>query len=205
MRRLRRRPRRASASSSSPRKRKDRATRAASWGRGTRHRECHPISVKVAAEFRAGERARTGEVGGSERRYSVPCRPGGRGPATARGKSGHRRAGRWGNPRGRKPTESGTERRPPPALSRCRGKGEKVGYEPTSVVVTRRLAKPRPVQREAGSDDAARRGTGYAARAAGQPAAQRDGHSRQNPAYRPANEKPRSVGAFPCAGKRNLP
>src|SRR5262249_21547344 len=34
---------------------------------------------------------------------------------SVRGKSGHRRAGRWGNPRRRKPTESGTERRPPPA------------------------------------------------------------------------------------------
>src|SRR6266542_3907171 len=33
----------------------------------------------------------------------------------ARGKSGHHRAGRWGNPRRRKPTDSGTERRPPPA------------------------------------------------------------------------------------------
>ena len=31
----------------------------------------------------------------------------------ARGKSGHRRAGRWGNPRRRKPMDSGTERRPP--------------------------------------------------------------------------------------------
>jgi hypothetical protein len=35
-------------------------------------------------------------------------------------------------------------------------------------VVTRRLAKPRPVQGEAGSDDAARRGTGYTARAVAQ-------------------------------------
>ena len=35
--------------------------------------------------------------------------------ARLRGKSGHHRAGRWGNPRRRKPTESGTERRPPPA------------------------------------------------------------------------------------------
>ena len=32
----------------------------------------------------------------------------------ARGKSGHHRAGRWGNPRRRKPTESGTESKPPP-------------------------------------------------------------------------------------------
>src|SRR5262249_36335736 len=40
---------------------------------------------------------------------------GDRGSIRFRGKSGHRRAGRWGNPRRRKPTESGTERRPPPA------------------------------------------------------------------------------------------
>ena len=51
------------------------------------------------------------------------------------------------------------------------GKGETVGQEPTSVVATRRLAKPRPVQGEAGSDDAARRGTGYTARADAQAAA----------------------------------
>jgi len=63
-------------------------------------------------------------------------------------------------------------------------------------VVTRRLAKPRPVQGEAGSDEVARRGTGYAARAAGQPAAERDGHPRQNPAYRPATEKALVTGLF---------
>src|SRR4029077_11448044 len=45
------------------------------------------------------------------------------------------------------------------------------GKSPPATVATRRLAKPRPVQGEAGSDDAARRGTGYAARASGQPAA----------------------------------
>src|SRR5437667_11578053 len=61
-------------------------------------------------------------------------------------------------------------------------------------MVTWRLAKPRPVQGEAGSVDAARRGTGYAARAAGQPAAERDGHPRQNPAYRPATENPAHAG-----------
>ena len=63
-------------------------------------------------------------------------------------------------------------------------------------MATRRLAKPRPVQGEAGSDDAARRGTGYAARAAGQPVAERDGHPRQNPAYRPATEKALVTRAF---------
>ena len=40
----------------------------------------------------------------------------------ARGKSGHRRAGRWGNPRRRKPMESGTERRPPGLRSPVRVK-----------------------------------------------------------------------------------
>ena len=45
------------------------------------------------------------------------------------------------------------------------------GKSPPATVATRRLAKPRPVQGEAGSDDAARRGTGYAARALGQPGA----------------------------------
>ncbi len=70
-------------------------------------------------------------------------------------------------------------------------------------MVTRRLAKPRPVQGEAGSDDAARRGTGYTARADAQAAAQRDGHPRQNPAYRPATEKALVTGLFlslPSAG-----
>ena len=54
--------------------------------------------------------------------YNGRCRPGDRGLASgsARGKSGHRRAGRWGNPRRRKPTESGTERRPPPATRSLR-------------------------------------------------------------------------------------
>ena len=47
----------------------------------------------------------------------------------ARGKSGHQRAGRWGDPRRRKSTDSGTERRPPPAhtLRDAGGKGETVG------------------------------------------------------------------------------
>src|SRR5436190_957462 len=44
--------------------RKDRATRAARWGRGTRHRECHPIGVKVAVGVEAGERTRGGGLGG---------------------------------------------------------------------------------------------------------------------------------------------
>jgi hypothetical protein len=38
-------------------------------------------------------------------------------------------------------------------------------------VVTQRLAKPRPVQGETGSADAARRGAGYTARAIGEPMA----------------------------------
>ena len=66
----------------------------------------------------------------------LPCRPDGRGRGVCpsgltlvRGKSGHRRAGRWGNPRRRKPTESGTERRPPVDVvsTTWTGKGETVG------------------------------------------------------------------------------
>ena len=51
------------------------------------------------------------------------------GPLGARGKSGHHRAGRWGNPRRRKPTESGTERKPPSGAppETPLGKGETVG------------------------------------------------------------------------------
>jgi hypothetical protein len=64
--------------------------------------------------------------------------------------------------------------------------------------VTRRLAKPRPVQGEAGSVDAARRGTGYAARAVRQLPAQRDGHPRQDPAYRPATERAPATGLSLC-------
>ena len=63
-------------------------------------------------------------------------------------------------------------------------------------MATRRLAKPRPVQGEAGSDDAARRGTGYAARAVAQAPAKRDGHPRQNPAYGPAKETALATGLF---------
>src|SRR5262245_60336985 len=113
----------------------------------------------------------------------------------ARGKSGHRRAGRWGKPRRRKPTESGTERRPP-ARAREPVRVKRWGKSPPATVATRRLAKPRPVQGEAGSDDAARRGTGCAARAVAQAPAKRDGHPRQNPAYRPATEKALATGLF---------
>ena len=45
------------------------------------------------------------------------------------------------------------------------------GKSPPATVVTRRLVKPRPVQGEAGPDDAARRGTGCAAGASGKPKA----------------------------------
>src|SRR5205823_11406631 len=59
---------------------------------------------------------------------------------------------------------------------------------PTSVVATRRLAKPRPVQ-------------GKQVPLSGGPprdrvAAQRDGHRKQNPAYGPATESPRNSGGF---------
>src|SRR5207237_2844498 len=72
-------------------------------------------------------------------------------------------------------------------------KGEKVGKEPHSVVATRRLAKPRPVQ-------------GKQAPPSGGPprdrvAAKRDGHPRQNPAYRPAKGKPCNCRVFPFPGR----
>src|SRR5262249_14975341 len=54
-------------------------------------------------------------VQGIGRGYNFRCRPGDRGGHDLRGKSGHHRAGRWGNPRRRKPTKSGTEGSPPPA------------------------------------------------------------------------------------------
>ena len=59
--------------------------------------------------------------------YTSPCRPVTAGLSPARGKSGHHRAGRWGNPRRRKPTDSGTERRPPAGrLAGSAGRGERV-------------------------------------------------------------------------------
>jgi len=62
-------------------------------------------------------------------------------------------------------------------------------------VATRRLAKPHPVQGEQGPS----RGCPPRARVA----AKRDGHPRQNPAYRPANEKPRLRG-FSIGGPVSL-
>src|SRR5207247_9299901 len=56
------------------------------------------------------------------------------------------------------------------------------------VVATRRLAKPRPVQDE----QAPLRGGPPRSRVA----AQKDGHPRQNPAYRPATEKALETGLF---------
>src|SRR5690349_20471837 len=93
-------------------------------------------------------------------------RPGGRGPATARGKSGHRRAGRWGNPRRRKPTESGTERRPPPATSSPETPAVRVkrwGKSPPAS--WRHGGWPNPVRCKAkqAPHKVARRGAGYAA------------------------------------------
>src|SRR5580692_3497843 len=98
--------------------------------------------------------------------------------------------------RRRKPTESGTERRPPPACAShgfcCVGtpavRVKRWGKSPPATVATRRLAKPRPVQGEQGP----LRGCPPRARVA----AERDGHSRQNPAYRPATEKALETGLF---------
>jgi len=71
-----------------------------------------------------------------------------------RGKSGHHRAGRSQRARTagrrRKPTESGTENRPPAACSPETPpvRVKRWGKSPPATVVTRRLAKPRPVQGE---------------------------------------------------------
>ena len=74
------------------------------------------FSDTLGQDFSKAERLSV--PGGPPRRgYNRRRRPGDREPSGARGKSGHRRAGRWGNPRRRKPTESGTERRPPPATT----------------------------------------------------------------------------------------
>ena len=62
------------------------------------------------------------------------------------------------------------------------------GKSPPATAATRRLAKPRPVQGEQGPP----RGCPPRARVA----AKRDGHPRQNPAYRPAKEKALANGAF---------
>ena len=97
----------------------------------------------------------------------------------------------------RKETAGGASREAPPVRVKRWGKS------PPATVVTRRLAKPRPVQDEADPADAARRGIGYVARAAGQPAAQMDGRPRQNPAYRPATERA-PQGAFSISRPSSL-
>ena len=62
------------------------------------------------------------------------------------------------------------------------------GKSPPATAATRRLAKPRPVQGEQGPP----RGCPPRARVA----AKRDGHPRQNPAYRPAKGKALETGLF---------
>ena len=62
------------------------------------------------------------------------------------------------------------------------------GKSPPATAATRRLAKPRPVQGEQGPT----RGCPPRARVA----AKRDGHPRQNPAYRPAKGKASETGLF---------
>src|SRR6185312_15198375 len=66
--------------------------------------------------------------------------------------------------------------------------GNAGGKSPPATAATRRLAKPRPVQGEQGPP----RGCPPRARVA----AKRDGHPRQNPAYRPAKETPGKCGGF---------
>ena len=70
------------------------------------------------------------------------------------------------------------------------------GKSPPAIAATRRLAKPRPVQGEQGP----LRGCPPRARVA----AKRDGHPRQNPAYRPATEKALETGlslSMPVSGE----
>src|SRR3954467_13565195 len=62
------------------------------------------------------------------------------------------------------------------------------GKRPPATAATRRLAKPRPVQGEQGPP----RGCPPRARVA----AEKDGHPRQNPAYRPATGKALETGLF---------
>ena len=93
---------------------------------------CGEFVLKHPAAVRCPECGSSLSSRGREARDAATIRLAGRVTAglRARGKSGHRRAGRWGNPRRRKPTESGTERRPPPAnriSGDAGGKGETVG------------------------------------------------------------------------------
>ena len=82
----------------------------------------------------------------------------------------------------RKQTASGGSPEPPAVRVKRWGKS------PPATAATRRLAKPRPVQGEQGPP----RGCPPRARVA----AKRDGHPRQNPAYRPATEKALETGLF---------
>src|SRR3954452_15337165 len=92
--------------------------------------------------------------------------------------------------RRRKPTESGTESRPPAACS-----------PETSAVRVKRWGKSPPASRRRGGLPnpvrcKANRARYQAARRWARVAAKRDGHPRQNPAYRPAKENPRLGGGF---------
>ena len=69
--------------------------------------------------------------------------------------------------------------------------------------MTGRLGKPHPVQGQAGALRVARPVPGRPHRGVWQQASQRDGRSRQNPAYRPATEEAPATGLLlylPCAG-----
>ena len=97
------------------------------------------------------------------------------------GKSGLQRAGRWATPSRGDPKESATEKNRLAALisgEAPRGKGEKVGQEPTGDRATGRPGKPRPEQDQIGgrSDGCSPSPRVSVARGAGQPASQTDGH-----------------------------
>ena len=92
--------------------------------------------------------------------------------------------------RRRKPTESGTERKPPPADLRRLPAVRVKRWGKSPPASRRRGGLPNPVRCKA--NRARHRGCPPRARVA----AKRDGHPRQNPAYRPATEKALETGLF---------
>ena len=81
--------------------------------------------------------------------------------------------------------------RPQVRVKRC-------GKSAPAVPVTAPARQAPPGATPDRDDDAARRVPGRRQRAVRQRAAQMDSRPRQNPAYRPANGKPRPGGVFPC-------
>ena len=115
---------------------------------------------------------------GRNRGYNSRCRPGDRGPGfggSVRGKSdtaGQDAGEIPGGESRRKVAQKGDRQRRTSLSGDAEGKGEGAGgVRARSAVVTRRLAKPRPVQGEQAPLEAARRGAGCVARAAGEPVA----------------------------------